>query len=46
MEKLMEKFDKGGEETRPLIFFEKSGKNNCRQTGEIIVANHSTATPA
>jgi len=38
-----QKMAKGGEEIKPcqaIDFFEKNGKNNCRRTGEIIVANH------
>ena len=40
---MSQKMARGGEEIKlcqAIDFFEKNGKNNCRQTGEIIVANH------
>jgi len=36
---MSQKMTEGGEEVKPLIFLKKNGKNNCRRTGEIIVAN-------
>jgi len=41
---MSQKMARGGEEIKlyqAIDFFEKNGKNNCRQTGEIIVANQS-----